>query len=114
MVGALGLTDPGVIEIDGLLIPDAGGLFLAALAVQVLAGAVCVVSGDGPPVRASSQRAPISGPLPSRAKPMRCAVFPVSSRANWAARCRGLPNLWIAVRATVAGSGPVALVICSM
>ena len=40
-----GLMGPGIIEIDGLLIPDAGGVFLAALAVHVLAGAVCVVSG---------------------------------------------------------------------
>jgi len=45
MMESLGLTDPGVIEIDGLQIPDAGGLFLTALTVHVLAGAVCVVSG---------------------------------------------------------------------
>ena len=45
MMDSLGLTDPGVIEIDGLQIPDAGGLFLTALTVHVLAGAVCVVSG---------------------------------------------------------------------
>ena len=45
MLGSLGLLDPGVIEIGGLLIPDAGGVFLAALAVHVLVGGVCVVSG---------------------------------------------------------------------
>ena len=45
MLGPLRSTDPGVIEIDGLRILDAGGLFLTALAVHVLAGAVCVVSG---------------------------------------------------------------------
>ena len=48
-------TDPGVIEIDGLLIPDAGGVFLAALAVHVLAGVVCVVSGA---VAASARKRP--------------------------------------------------------
>src|SRR4029077_6725571 len=47
--------DPGVIEIDGLLIPDAGGVFLAALAVHVLAGVVCVVSGA---VAASARKGP--------------------------------------------------------
>src|SRR6478735_3914930 len=45
MLTGLGPTDPGVLEIDGLLIPDAGGVFLAALTVHVLAGGVCVVSG---------------------------------------------------------------------
>ena len=49
------MTDPGVIEIDGLLIPDAGGVFLAALAVHVLAGVVCVVSGA---VAASARKRP--------------------------------------------------------
>ena len=55
MLTALGPTDPGVIEIDGLLIPDAGGIFLAALAVHVLAGGVCVVSGA---VAASARKRP--------------------------------------------------------
>ena len=45
MLGSLGLLDPGAIEIGGLLIPDAGGVFLAVLAVHVLVGGVCVVSG---------------------------------------------------------------------
>src|SRR6478609_5988 len=45
MLAELGVTDQWVIEIDGLLIPDAGEVFLAALAVHVLAGVVCVVSG---------------------------------------------------------------------
>src|SRR6476659_3818608 len=45
MLAELGVTDQGVIEIDGLLIPDAGGVFLTVLAVHVLAGVVCVVSG---------------------------------------------------------------------
>jgi hypothetical protein len=45
MFGVLGSTDPGFIEIEGLLIPDFGGVFLVALAVHVLAGAVGVVSG---------------------------------------------------------------------
>ena len=45
MLAVLGLTTPQVVEIDGLPIPDAGGVFLAALAVHVLAGVVCVVSG---------------------------------------------------------------------
>jgi hypothetical protein len=49
------MTDPGVIEIDGLLIPDAGGVFLVALAVHVLAGVVCVVSGA---VAASARKRP--------------------------------------------------------
>jgi len=55
MLTELGSTDPGVIEIDGLLIPDAGGVFLAALAVHVLAGAVCVVAGA---VAASARKRP--------------------------------------------------------
>ena len=55
MLAALMSTDPGVIEIDGLLIPDAGGVFLAALAVHVLAGVVCVVSGA---VAASARKRP--------------------------------------------------------
>src|SRR6478609_10262291 len=38
-------AEVGVIEIDWLLIPDAGGVFLAVLAVHVLAGVTCVVSG---------------------------------------------------------------------
>jgi hypothetical protein len=37
--------DPGVITVDGLSIPDAGPVFLTALAVHVLAGGVCVVTG---------------------------------------------------------------------
>lgn len=45
MFVVLGSTDPGVIDVEGLLIPDAGGVFLIALAVHVLAGAVCVLSG---------------------------------------------------------------------
>jgi len=45
MFVVLSSTDAGGIEIDGLLIPDAGGVFLAALAVHVLAGVVCVVAG---------------------------------------------------------------------
>ncbi len=45
MKAALGLADPGAIEIDGFVIPDSGGVFLATLAVHVLAGAMCVVSG---------------------------------------------------------------------
>ena len=55
MFTVLSSTDPGVIEIDGLLIPDAGGVFLVALAVHVLAGAVCVVSGA---VAASARKRP--------------------------------------------------------
>src|SRR6478752_5461371 len=55
MLTELSSTDPGVIEIDGLLIPDAGGVFLAALAVHVLAGAVCVVAGA---VAASARKRP--------------------------------------------------------
>jgi hypothetical protein len=55
MLAALGSTDPGFIEIDGLLIPDAGGVFLAALAVHVMAGLVCVVSGA---VAASARKRP--------------------------------------------------------
>lgn len=39
------MIGPGVIEIDGLLIPDAGDVFLTALAVHVLAGGVCVLAG---------------------------------------------------------------------
>src|SRR6476659_4224782 len=45
MLAALGLADPGAIEIDGFVIPDGGGVFLSTLAVHVLAGAMCVVSG---------------------------------------------------------------------
>jgi len=55
MFTVLSSTDPGVIEIDGLLIPDAGGVFLVALAVHVLAGVVCVVSGA---VAASARKRP--------------------------------------------------------
>lgn len=55
MFVGLGLIDPGVIEIDGLVIPDAGGVFFAALAFHVLAGVVCVVSGA---VAASARKRP--------------------------------------------------------
>src|SRR6476659_11082959 len=55
MLAELGVTDQGVIEIDGLLIPDAGVVFLVALAVHVLAGVVCVVSGA---VAASARKRP--------------------------------------------------------
>ena len=55
MLTELSSTGLGVIEIDGLLIPDAGGVFLAALAVHVLAGAVCVVAGA---VAASARKRP--------------------------------------------------------
>src|SRR6476469_10324862 len=55
MFTVLSSTDPGVIEIDGLLIPDAGGVFLVALAVHVLAGVVCVASGA---VAASAKKRP--------------------------------------------------------
>jgi hypothetical protein len=55
MLVVLGSTDPGVIDVDGLLIPDAGGVFLAALVVHVLAGGVCVLSGA---VAASARKLP--------------------------------------------------------
>src|SRR6476659_9208623 len=45
MLAALGLADPGAIEIDGFVIPDGGGVRISKMAVHVLAGAVCVVSG---------------------------------------------------------------------
>ena len=45
MIATLGSPGRGVIEINGLLIPDAGAVFLASLAVHVVAGVVCVVSG---------------------------------------------------------------------
>jgi len=45
MVVLLASSDPGTISVDGLLIPDAGAVFLTALAVHVLAGVVCVAAG---------------------------------------------------------------------
>jgi len=45
MVVLLGSTVAGVVEIDGFSIPDSSGVFLVALAVHVLAGVTCVVSG---------------------------------------------------------------------
>src|SRR6478609_1780272 len=55
MVVILGSTTAGVVEIDGFSIPDPGGVFLAALAVHVLAGVVCVASGA---VAASAKKRP--------------------------------------------------------
>ena len=70
MLTELGMTDPGVIEIDGLLIPDAGGVFLAVLAVHVLTGVVCVVSGA---VAASARKRP--GRHPRAGTAYLCGVF---------------------------------------
>lgn len=45
MIRAAAIADSGGIEVAGLQIPDAGGLFMTALVVHVLAGGVCVVAG---------------------------------------------------------------------